>query len=152
VVEIRPIKAHEIHLCVPFGEAFHAELHLAGEFIPECFVTNWLMFLASDHAVILGLWKDGALIGGLGGMLAPDLYDGRLYAQEFFWFIGKDHRSGTGALRLLRAFEQWATARHATELRMVHLVGEQADDLDAFYKKLGYATVEVGYRKPLMKD
>lgn len=152
MTEIRPLKPHEIHLCVPFGEAFHAELKLAGQFIPQCFVDNWLTFLASYPAVIFGLWKDGQLCGGLGGMIAPDLYDGRLYAQEFFWFIGKAHRSGTGALKLLRAFERWAIDRKAVELRMVHLVGEQAPDLEAFYRALGYAKVEVCYRKPLVKD
>jgi len=152
MTEIRPLKPHEIHLCVPFGQAFHEELHLAGQFIPQCFVDNWLLFLASYPSVILGLWKDETLIGGLGGMVAPDLYDGRNYAQEFFWFIGKDHRSGTGALKLLRAFERWAVDQQAVEIRMVHLTGVQADDLDAFYRKLGYTQVEVCYRKPLMKD
>ena len=31
---IRPLKPHEIHLCVPFGQAFHEELNLAGQFTP----------------------------------------------------------------------------------------------------------------------
>lgn len=153
MTSIRPLKPHEIHLCVPFGEQFHQELQLAGQFLPQCFVDNWLLFLASYPSTILGLWQDEDLIGGLGGMIAPDLYDGRLYAQEFFWFIGQTHRRGTGALRLLRAFEQWAIDRQATELRMVHLVGAQETALETLYEKLGYAKVEVCYRKPLvMKD
>lgn len=153
MIDIRPLKAHEIHRCVPFGEQFHQELQLPGQFIPQCFVDNWLLFLASYPAAILGLWQDEELTGGLGGMIAPDLYDGRLYAQEFFWFIGKAHRHGTGALRLLRAFEQWAHDHRATEIRMVHLVGAQETGLETLYQRLGYAKVEVCYRKPLaMKD
>lgn len=149
MTDIRPLKVHEIHLCTPFGEQFHQELHLPGQFIPEHFVNTWLMLLSSCPSTILGLWQEDTLIGGLGGMIAPDLYDGRLYAQEFFWFIGKPHRHGTGALRLLRAFEQWARDHQATEIRMVHLVGSQEVSLEALYRKLGYATVEVCYRKPL---
>ncbi len=148
---VRPLKVHELHDCVPFGQAFHEELRLAGSFVPQHFVDNWITFLASYPAVIFGLFKDDVLIGGLGGMIAPDLYDGRLYAQEFFWFIGKEHRVGSGALRLLRTFERWAIDRQATEIRMVHVVGTQADDLEAFYRSLGYAKVEVCYRKPLPK-
>lgn len=151
MIAIRPLKIHEVHDCVPFGQAFHDELKLAGSFIPQCFVDNWITFLSTYPAVIFGLFNDGALIGGLGGMVAPDLYDARLYAQEFFWFIGKEHRSGSGALRLLRAFEQWAIEKQATELRMVHLVGDQANDLEAFYRSLGYVKVEVCYRKPIPK-
>jgi len=147
--DIRPLKPREIHLCVPFGQAFHEELNLPGKFVPEVFVDNWMTFLANYPSVILSLWKDGELAGGLGGLIAPDLYDARPYAQEFFWFIGKAYRGGTGAIRLLNAFEAWARERLVSEIRMVHMVSSQEDQLERLYTRLGYVKVEVCYRKQL---
>lgn len=149
---IVPLRAHELHLCVPFGHEFHSELNLPGEFIPDCFVNTWLGFLSSFPSVILGMWKEGALVGGIGGIVAPDLYDGRLYAQELFWFVGKAYRHGSGAIRLIKEFEQWALSKRAVEVRMSAFAGPESDHIRAVYEKLGYAKLEVGYYKVLPKE
>lgn len=147
---IRPLTVEEIPLCIPFGQAFHAEMQLPGAFLPDTFVKNWTTFLSQFPAVILGLFKDGALVGGISGMMTPDLFDARLTAQEFFWFMDAAHRSGTGAMRLLKSFEAWGKERGAVEMRMVHMVGKNDAQLERIYKKLGYRTLEVCYVKPLV--
>lgn len=151
-MEIRPLKMHEVILCVPFGQKFHTELKLAGTFIPDVFVNNWLSFLSSYPSVILSLWHEEQLVGGLGGMITPDLNDLRPCAQEFFWFVDPAHRVGTGAIRLLKAFEAWATEKQAVEIRMVHMISPQDAQLERVYHKLGYTRVEICYRKSLVKE
>lgn len=149
MTDIRPLTIEEIPLCIPFGRAFHAEMQLPGAFLPDTFVKNWTTFLAQFPAVILGLFKGDTLVGGISGMMTPDLFDARLTAQEFFWFMDEAHRSGTGAIRLLRAFEAWGREKGATEVRMVHMVGKNDAQLERIYRKLGYRTLEVCYIKPL---
>ena len=150
--DIRPASLHELHLCVPFGEAFHKEMQLPGEFVGQIFVESWIAILATIPSAILLLFKDETLIGGIGGIVSPDLNDGRLRAQEFFWFVDKAHRGGSGAIRLVDAFEDWAASKGAVEVDMVHLLTVDTNEqpnFEKFYTHRGYDKLEVHFRKPL---
>ncbi len=147
-MHIRPLTIDEIPLCAPFGQKFHAEMGLPGAFIPDVFTGMWRFFLKEHTAVILSLWKDDVLTGGLGGMISPDPLDARLMATEFFWFMDPTHRNGTGGMRLLTAFEAWAKEKGAVEVRMVHLIGKHDVQLGRVYEKRGYHLIEMCYRKP----
>lgn len=148
-LELAPLGLDELESCVPFGQKFHAEMGLPGEFRPDVFLKNWTAFLTAYRAIIWTLRKNGELVGGLGGMMVPDLLDGRQCAHEFFWFVDKAHRTGTGAIRLLNRFESWAKEQGAVEVRMVHLVGNHDDQLKRIYEKRGYRCIELNYCKPL---
>lgn len=143
------LSLEELASCVPFGQKFHAEMKLPGAFIPDVFMKNWTMFLTAYRSVIWTLRKGDELIGGLGGMIVPDLLDGRQCAHEFFWFIDQAHRTGTGAIRLLDRFEAWGSEQGAVEVRMVHLVGNHDEQLKRIYEKRGYRCIEMNYCKPL---
>ena len=148
---VRPLTVEELPLCVEAAQAFHDEMGLDGTFAPEGFLKHWAFFLTSCPAVIFGLWKDDGLVGGFGAMLAPDINTSRLVANEFFWYVNQEHRGGTGALRLLKAFEAWGTEKEATVFRLVHLLGPeettQEAKLSSLYTKLGYHPVELTWQK-----
>ena len=153
---IRPLAPWEIDLCIPSGYAFYREMGLSGTFVPAVFVQTWQTLFRTMPSDILSLWDDETLIGAFGVTLLPDLMDGRLTATEMFWYIDPAYRNGTGALRLLRAFEAWAEAHHAVECRLTHLLttGEQTGDptevaLARLYRRLGYVPLEVSWRKPM---
>jgi len=159
MLRVRTLMLEELPLCLPFAQAFYTEMKLPGVFRSEVFLRTWSMFLSPPYTgEILSLWKDGELIGGLGVLLAPDQNDGRLAANEFFWYIDPAHRGGTGALRLLKRFEQWAVERGAVECRLVHLLtgGEMESPhsikLATLYRTLGYRPVEVAWLKPLTRS
>lgn len=150
-LSIRPLTVEELPRCESFAQAFHAEYALPGTFSLSSFRCQWEAFLTTPGmaAVILGLFKGGVLIGGFGAMMAPEVNTGRLDANELFWFIEGRHRSGSGALRLLRAFEQWGAAHHAEGFKIVHLLGgPSSEPLARLYQKLGYRPIEVAYFKP----
>lgn len=150
---IRPLSVHELHRCVPFGEAFHTEMKIPGKFIGQKFVDSWIAFFASFPATILLLQKDELIIGGIGGIVTPDPYDGRLCAQEMFWFVDKAHRGGSGAARLVDAFEDWAWSKDAVEVRVARMMtGDDQPGIERFYDKRGYDMLEIHYRKPLVKE
>lgn len=153
-VDLRPLTLEELPRCVPYATAFHEELRLPGQLIPEVFLKNWTTFLTQYPATILSLWKEETLIGGLGAMIVPDLSDGRLCATEMFIFIDKSHRGGSAFFRLLRAYKEWAIAHHAVEVRLSHMEhGEDHAEIDAqfdrLYRKLGYRPLERSYVLPL---
>ena len=146
---VQRLTLEELPRCVPFAKAFHSELRLPGDFRPEVFLKNWTTFLTTYPAVIFTLRKGEALVGGIGGMIVPDLLDGRLCAHEFFWFVDAAHRTGTGAIRLLNRFEEWAAKEGAVEVRMVHLVGNHDEQLGRIYTKRKYRLQELCYWKAL---
>ena len=148
---IRPLTLDELPLCEPFACAFHEELALPGVFSMASFLQNWTFFLTTPgyESVIFGLFADKQLIGGLGALMAPDLNTGDLEANEFFWFVAKEYRQGAGALRLVKAFEDWGDAHDARGFRMVHLLsGLNAERFPKIYEHMKYRPIEVAHRKP----
>lgn len=146
---IRPLTIEELPLCVPYGEQFHREKHVPGDFHPEIFVKNWTLFLNSGLGAIFGLWKDEELIGGLGCYLSPDITTGELVANEFFWFVRDEDRKGSWPLRLVYAYKDWGKAHGAVRWRMVHLLMANETPstvkLSHFYRRLGLRPIEVGF-------
>lgn len=153
---VRPLTPEELPLCVPLGEAMHAEMRLPGSFQGEVFVERWRYFLAHFPSVILALWSEDALAGGFGALVAPDQYDQRLVANELFWYVHPPYRRRHGAQALFEAFERWALAQGAEEARVVHLLTARDDQADAmndrvarFYQRRGYRPLEMAWRKTL---
>ena len=124
---------------------------MPGKLIPSVFTRNWTNFLTTQIARIFSAWRGDDLVGGLGGLVHPDLNDDRIVATEMFWFVMPHERDRPGsmtAVRLLKQFMQWGDA-HAVETRLAHMVGGGNDaQLDRLYRKLGYQQLEVGYYRP----
>lgn len=154
-LQIRPLTVDELPLCAPFGVAFMTEKQVPGTFSLEIFTKNWTMFLTQYPAIILGLWRGDRLIGGLGGMISPDLNTGEQIAIEFFWYVDADARHGTWPLRLLTRFRHWGAEHGAARLRMIHLLdlneSPSTVKLARVYAKLGLRPIEVGYDAPIQK-
>jgi hypothetical protein len=155
---VRPLALDELPLCVPHGQAFHAEMNLPGSFKPEVFLRNWTARLSPGFPLqsdILSMWKGDELVGAVGVILIPDELDDRMVGQEMFVFVSHSHRGGTAFLRLLRAFKDWCFEKGATEGRLVHLLtlGETPSTikLDKVYRGLGGSPTEVAYIVPIDK-
>lgn len=142
---LRHLAQEELPLCIPHGIAFHAEFKLPGKFVPDVFLKNWNRFYDLGMGTVASLWHEQELVGGLGGIVSHDLFDDRRVATEIFWFVAAAHRGGSGGLRLLKMYEDWAFAQGAVETRLVYLVGGPHD-----YARLGYQQVEIGWAKPLV--
>jgi hypothetical protein len=146
-LSIRPLTIDELPLCVAFGRQFFEEFHLRGVFNPAHFLTTWSGFFWSVPSVVLGLYRDDELVGGMGAIVSPDMFTGDQVATELFWYIGESHRAGTGALRLLGAFEEWGRRQSVDELRISHFKMKNGDKLQKLYEHRGYVLLEQGYQK-----
>lgn len=152
VLRVRELGVNELALCVPYGQAFHREFGLPGSFLSHVFVHNWETFFERYSGTIFGLWDDRTLVGGLGAIIVPDLSDGRLCAQEMFWFVDPAYRSNLGGIRLLKAFLAWAHT-HTTEARIVHMENGITDEqLDRVYRKFGFRPIERCYLLRFTKE
>lgn len=158
-LSIRSLTIDELPLCEPYGRAFHAEKQVPGEFSIDVFVRNWTVYLTQYKAVLLGLWDGERLVGGLGGMVVPDLTTGIPTATEFFLFIDQAYRKGSGFVRLVDQFKCYGRAHGAIRMRMELLLmpdddvfavtpesASPAQRLDRVYRKRwGLSPIAVGY-------
>lgn len=78
--------------------------------------------------------------GALGGMVAPHPFNhAQPIADELFWWS-----EGREGLRLLEAYEEWATARGAV-VRMTALEAVNPERMKRFYERRGYVPLERAY-------
>ena len=146
---IRPLVLEELDDCEPLAKAFYEELQLPGVFSMPAFRKTWTFLLTSPAvtSVVLGLFTDGAFVGALGATIAEDLNTGARTANELFWFVTKEHRQGSSALRLVHEFERWGDQHDATDFRLVHMLETHGERFPKIYARLGYHPIEVSNLK-----
>lgn len=156
-MDIRALDVNELWLCSQFGEDFHNEKLLADDFSFEAFHQHWTAFYQQEIGVILGLFDDkDQLIGGIGGMVGPDLTSGKIKLYELFWYVDRDKRHSTGRwpLRLVYRLRAWGKSKGATGFRMIHLLlpGETPSSValaDIYIKVLHMQPREVCFEGPI---
>lgn len=154
---IRELDVEELWLCSQFGEDFHNEKLLADDFSFDAFHTTWTSFYQQKIGIIFGLFDDEEqLIGGIGGMVAPDLTSGKLKLHELFWYVDREKRQSTGRwpLRLVYTLRTWGKSKGATGFRMIHLLlpGETPSSVvlaDIYVKVLHMRPLEVCFEGPI---
>jgi GNAT superfamily N-acetyltransferase len=100
----------------------------------------WFEFVLEDDT--------GKRIGGLGGIIGPDIHNGTMLAIETHWFVEPEHR-GKG-LSLLRHFEEWAEGKGYLPV-MIHLSDSYPEALKKVYERRGYRLLENHYIKGAIK-
>jgi GNAT superfamily N-acetyltransferase len=133
---------------VHVGYRFFDEAQLPGGFVADVFIRNWTAILRRGQGIFLGGFSDkGEFVGGLGGVLCPDLNNGQLIAVECFWYVAPESR-GAG-IRLLKAYEKWCAEQGVKRIAMIHLTHVHPGSMRRLYERMGYREVEVNYIKEL---
>jgi hypothetical protein len=97
-------------------------------------------FMVEDENCAVFIGESGAI----GGQKAPHPFNHEHWiAQELFWWS-----EGREGLRLLTAFELWASA-YCHTLRMICLEAVEPERMARLYLKRGYEPLEHGYIKRL---
>lgn len=106
-----------------------------------------LFFALEDKAIIL-LAVDGAgePFGMLACIVAPQLIDGTIYADEMVWWVDPASRQRRAGPALLTAAEEWARGKNCSMLKMVAPI---PSTVGRFYERLGYHAIETSYAKGL---
>lgn len=91
------------------------------------------LFVAED--------RTGQIVGGIAAVEAPEPITHTLYADELCWWMEPAHRGGPAAIRLKRAFEDWADARGLG----AKMFAPAGSDIGILYERTGYAPIETVY-------
>ncbi len=149
MVEFRELMMHEVPQMTAFALEFYDEGFVPGQLIPEIFEGNWMDWIERDVGFVVTAWDDNLLLGGAGGLIAPDANDGVLVANEIFWFVRLEHRCGSVGLRILKEFEVAAVQRGAKRVLMIHLANDVGARLAKVFDRWGYRSVETHYIKEI---
>ena len=130
---MRQATEDDIQRLIEMGRKFHAQSGLPFGFDD-----------AAVGALLSALTGGGVIImtdsGAIGGVMNPAYCDPSWrMAVELFWWAEKD------GLALLRAFEEWAAERGASEVRMTSLAS--LPRADTILRRKGYAATEISYSK-----
>lgn len=106
------------------------------------------MFLTGAFPAVILLAVDGKGVpfGMIACVVAPQLIDGTIYADEVVWWVDPDARGMRAGPALLKAAEEWARGKNCSMLKMVAPV---PSTVGRFYERLGYVAVETAHVKVL---
>lgn len=87
--------------------------------------------------VVVAEGKNGELIGGMAGMVTQSWFGCDMVANDLALFVTRDERGGMAAVKLIKAFVQWAKLAGAKQIRPGVTTGhERAEKL---FERLGFA-------------
>ena len=98
--------------------------------------------LLESKGVFCALCMEGnEYIGGIIACITPQFFGDDLIAQDMGLYVKPEHRGGTAAVRLAKAYEIWATTCGAKEIYLSQSTGCNIERTSALYEKMGYHIV-----------
>jgi len=101
--------------------------------------------VASEEGVVLVLEIDGEIQGLLAAVCCAPWFTSKNFAVELGWYVRKAFRKGTGSIKLVKKYEEWAKSKGMTHAHMSDLT--QLQGLGKLYERLGYSLIETSYIK-----
>ena len=143
VTEIRRVTVDDLPSVAGPAHEVYAEVQPV--FDHGRFVELWTRWISAGTGIIFAAFDGQRVVGAIAGMSYIEPYSGERTAQEFFWFMSKDHRGGMTSIRLYKLFEGWCQENGVRELRMTSLANSKS--VSSFYGRMGFHEVETLYAK-----
>ena len=137
-MEIRAATTEDIPALMRQGAEFAA---FAGTGVDTAKAESMLGELISSNAGCVIVLTDALadVVGGIIGVLSEELWSRRVVAQELVWWVAPEYRRG--GVRLLRAFEAWATMSGAADV-VVSDLATSDEAVGHLYESRGYTLLE----------
>ena len=149
---VKRLTADELPRIRRLGKMFADEVKLASGYVPAAHESIWRpLMLAGLADVFYTEDSDGELTSFLGASFLPDLYSGVAGAQAQFWYVDKNHRKSSTAVRLFDAFEKEAARRNTLKYSVGHKAGINEEGMKNFFIRRGYVAGEILYWRNLCR-
>lgn len=148
---VRVPRHEDIEIVLGMGASMHEES--AYSFLPfdrdkvRRLFTNYITapttyggFVAEDHGVVVGM---------IGGYISDYFFCDEKVACDMVLFVDPRYRGGRTALRLLRAFEQWAIEQGAQEMCLGVSTNVNITGTGRLYEAMGLTHVGGLYKRRL---
>ena len=129
--DVDPIREYAIEFMESLGEEIDSGYYL----------NQWQKFLDINIGVLYYLAYNGKVVGGIGGILAPDIFNGKINLVELFWYVTPKHRRA--GLLLYKAMKNHACDDPKIKrFAMVHMEKSMPEKLKTFYQSEGFRLLE----------
>jgi len=145
---VTTVDAEADNAIASLGAIFYEQAGLPGKFNGDVFIGFWKKCVESGIAAQWVFEQDSAIVGTIGMLIIVSPFDGKIVAEETFWFVHPDHR-GTAGLRLFMEAEMWAKAINCDAMKVGYLTNLSAEKLHAFYERRGYRALQTQFVKQL---
>lgn len=107
--------------------------------------------IAAENSCLL-VCGDGVADAMLGGIIYPSFMNNHyIQAQELFWWVDPNARTGNYARALMEGFEQWAREMGAHSVTMIAVEPLRTKAVAALYRRQGFRPLEQGYIKEIRR-
>lgn len=138
---IRAATHDDIPRLVELGQLLHDTSSYASSGINPEKVATLLGQLIDGLGVVFAAEVGGEVVGGFAGAITEQWFSDDLIAFDYSLFIEPDKRHGLTALKLILAFQNWAKAKGAKEIRMGITTGMNVEGTSRLYRHLGFKYV-----------
>ena len=145
--DIRHLHPDELAAIEPIARDFFVEAKYPGKFAFDTFANFWGPMLSQGYGEIYVAERAGKVVGLVGGIFSPSLFNGELTLLFHFWFVRPEHRGSNLGIRLFETLEGQVKIRGASAALAGHILTINGDGFKAFFEKKGYALREMVYRK-----
>lgn len=141
MLKIRPLQAEDKTAVFHMATAMYAESprfnvrtlsYVKTEKVIDFFISN----PSTGRAFVAEY--DGVLIGMIGGVIVEHFFSEDTYATDLVVYVKPDRRGSSAAVRLIKAFEQWAFSVGVDEVLLGVSTGINQADTVRIYERLGY--------------
>lgn len=147
---IRRLQPWEIEDVAPIAKAFCESSGLGHPFDEDVLLDILHRYSAQGRLYAGAVIKADKVVGALVGILSPHFMSRDVVAQELFWYVLPEHRSGSDGIRLLKDFKMWAKAQKASLFVMATFHQEGANEtLSKLYESQGLKPIETHYLEEL---
>lgn len=147
---IRSAEKTDLEGLVELGRQMHAESNYAPLTFSELIYRRFLETLI-DHELgcVLVADRQGQVIGVYIGVVSNAFFSMDRIAQDVLLYVDPEHRGGMTAMRLIKAFEDWAAKQGAVQVRPGISVGGPIEVPARLYIAAGYQTAGYTFVKNL---
>lgn len=134
---IRAARHSDIPRIIELGTILHATTSYATQDFDADKVGSFMSDLIAGAGVVFVAEVDGVLVGGMAGGIVDQWFNNDLIAYDYSIFVEPGRRNGVIAMRLIRAFEEWARINGAKQIHMGIGTAVNVEGTSRLYESLG---------------
>lgn len=146
---IRPMSPADVEFCIAMGHEMHEESYFKFlDYSDDKLRQLWQMIVFDPKKFCAFVAeKDDQIIGFFIGTCQEHWFGRDTLACDLALFITKEERGGTAAIRLIKAYEQWAHDVGAAEIHIGTSTNVNSDRVMKVFQKMGFADPAMYLRK-----
>ena len=135
---IRSATAADIPRIIELGTLLHATSSYSKMAFVPAKAAAFMQALMERDGVVFVAEIDGVVVGGMAGGVVDQWFSDELIAYDFSIFVEPRRRDGLIAIKLMRAFEEWARIKGAKQIHMGIGTDINVEGTSRLYEHMGF--------------